>query len=244
VRVLVVADVHSNLSAFEAVIRDAEARGPVDAIWSLGDLVGYGPDPGPCIALLRSYQHAAVAGNHDRAATGQIDTDDFNAFAAEAAHWTAGALSEEEKRYLQELPDVAVQGEFTLVHGSLRDPVWEYLLSADAAFEHLALQRTPYGFVGHSHLQLVFAEVMDSQVRGTLLQDGSRLELGDGKVIANPGGLGQPRDGDPRSAYVLLDTDERRLSFHRVEYDIERTQKRMRQAGLPSYLIERLSEGR
>lgn len=244
VRVLVVADIHSNLAAFEAVIRHAEGRAAFDAIWVLGDIVGYGPEPGACIALLRAYPHKAVAGNHDRAAVGQIGTEDFNAYAAAAAKWTAGVLSEEEKRYLAELPDTAAEGDFTLVHGSLRDPVWEYLLSSDAAEDQLARQATPYSLIGHSHLQLAFVEVDRGKTRGSLLSSGDELELGARRIIGNPGGLGQPRDGDPRTAYVWLDMEERRMSFHRIEYDIARTQKQMRSAGLPDYLAERLSRGR
>ena len=160
VRVLVVADIHSNLSAFEAVIKHAEKGGSLDAIWALGDLVGYNADPGACIALLRSYPCVAVAGNHDRAAVGQVATDDFNEHAAAAAQWTSEVLSGEERDFLAELPDIAIEEPFTLVHGSLRDPIWEYIMSAEAADAHLARQWTPYGFIGHTHLPLVFEEVV------------------------------------------------------------------------------------
>jgi len=244
VRVLVVADVHSNLAAFEAVVRHAEQDRPIDAIWALGDLVGYGPEPGRCIALLQSYPHTAVAGNHDRAAAGQIGTGDFNAYAAEAARWTAAVLTEDERAYLAALPAVTVDGEFTLVHGSLRDPVWEYLLSSEAAEEHLDRQVTPYSFIGHSHLQLSFVEDENRRARGSLMASGDTIDLGVRRIIANPGGLGQPRDGDPRTAYAVLDTDARTVTFHRIEYDIARTQQQMQAAGLPGYLIERLSRGR
>ena len=244
VRVLVVADVHSNLDAFQSVINDAEKRGAIDAIWALGDLVGYGPEPGACLALLRQYPHVAIGGNHDRAACGQIGTQDFNAYAAAAAEWTAGALTEDEKAYLSALPDTVTDGDFTLVHGSLRDPIWEYVLSSDSASEHLDRQTTPYGLIGHSHLQLVFIEFERGRVRGSLMGDEDAVDLDARRVVANPGGLGQPRDGDPQTAYALLDRDDRRLTFYRVEYDIARVQKKMRMAGLPGYLIERLSRGR
>ena len=239
-----VADIHSNLEALESVIADAEQRQPIDAVWALGDLVGYGPDPDACIALLRQHKHVAVAGNHDRAATGRIDTADFNAYAATAAHWTAAAIGDAGRAYLDGLPETVIEGEFTLVHGSLRDPVWEYVLSGDAASHHLELQKTHYSLIGHSHLQLVFVEGGEARARGILMGNGDTMNLGVERVVANPGGLGQPRDGDPRSAYALLDTDAMRLSFHRVEYDIARTQKKMLAAGLPEYLIERLSRGR
>lgn len=239
-----VADVHANLAAFESVLAHAETRGPIDVIWALGDLVGYGPEPGACLELLRRYPHVAVAGNHDRAAGGQIGTEDFNAYAAAAVRWTASVLTSEEAAYLKALPDAETIGDFTLVHGSLRDPTWEYVISSEAASGHLERQTTPYGLIGHSHLQLTFVEFGPDRVRGSLMGDGDVLELADHRVVANPGGLGQPRDGDPRTCYALLDTDARRLSFHRIEYDIARTQRKMRLAGLPEYLIERLARGR
>ncbi len=243
-RIAVVADVHSNLPAFETVLAHAAEEAPFDAIWSLGDLVGYGPEPGACIALLRRYPHVAVAGNHDRAAAGLMTTDEFNPVAAAAAQWTATVLTGAERAYLRGLPEVAVEGEFTLVHGSLRDPVWEYLLSPDAAAAHFALQATPYSFVGHSHLQFTFEERAGRPPEGLARLDLMTVDLDATRLIANPGGLGQPRDGDPRTAYILLDTESRSLTFHRIEYDIGRTQERMREAGLPVSLIERLSRGR
>ena len=131
-RIAVVADVHSNLEAFEAVLQDAHERGGFDAVWSLGDIVGYGPDPGACIRLLQSLPHVAIAGNHDYAATGAIGTEDFNPVAAEAVRWTAAQLTLEEQIWLAALSAVQIEGEFTLAHGSLTDPVWDYLMSSDA----------------------------------------------------------------------------------------------------------------
>jgi diadenosine tetraphosphatase ApaH/serine/threonine PP2A family protein phosphatase len=244
VRVLLLADIHANLAAFEAAVAAAEAAGGFDAVWVLGDIVGYGPDPGACISLLRSLDHLAVAGNHDRAATGQIGTEEFNPLAAAAARWTAASLTPDEKAYLASLPATAVAGEFTLVHGSLRDPGWEYLLSAEAAAAQLARQATPYGLVGHSHLQLTFMERPDGLVDGQARSAGERASLVGRRAIANPGGVGQPRDGDPRAPYAILDTDAREIAFVRVEYDIPRTQARMREAGLPAPLIDRLARGR
>jgi predicted phosphodiesterase len=240
-KIAVVADVHSNLEAFEAVLQDARDHGGFDLCWSLGDLVGYGPDPGACIRLLQGMPHVAIAGNHDYAATGAIGTEDFNPYAAEAARWTAAQLTLEEQVWLAALSAVQIEGEFTLAHGSLKDPVWDYLMSSEGAAEHLSHQTTPYGLVGHTHLPSVFfagrngsAEVGD--VIDTPL-DGQRF-------VANPGSAGQPRDGDPRAAYALLDTDARRLHFRRVPYDIAVTQAKMRAVGLPQFLIERLSRGR
>src|SRR5438094_2917175 len=156
--ILLVADVHANLVAFQCVLEDAGRGGAVDEIWCLGDLVGYGPDPGACIELLRAHPHLAVAGNHDRAAIGAITTDEFNQNAATAVSWTADQLLEEQRAFLSALPEVAVWDDFTLVHGSLREPLWEYLVSEPAAAAHFDLLETPYSFIGHSHFQLGFLE--------------------------------------------------------------------------------------
>jgi predicted phosphodiesterase len=241
VAILVVADVHSNLSAFEAVIEQAGSLARVEGIWSLGDLVGYGPEPLECLALLRRYPHAAVAGNHDLAAAGLLETDDFNPAAAEAVRWTFDQLDDAAREYIRSLKDVEKEGEFTLVHGTLWDPVWAYLVTGDSARRHLDYQATPYGFVGHSHLPLVYH---DDGTHGELLADGSVLALDGSRWVANPGSVGQPRDNDSRAGFALVDLQARQVSFHRVEYDIERTQTKMRLAGLPDSLVERLSQGR
>jgi predicted phosphodiesterase len=154
-RIAVVADVHANLEAFQAVLAHA---GDVDEVWSLGDIVGYGPDPSACISLLHTYPHIAIAGNHDYAATGVIGTEDFNPYAAEAARWTATQLSLEDQLWLSNLSAVHAEGEYTLAHGSLNDPIWEYLISPDRARAHLEHQATPYCFVGHSHLPHVYTD--------------------------------------------------------------------------------------
>ncbi len=235
-----VADVHSNLEAFEAVLQDARERGGFDVVWSLGDIVGYGPDPGPCIQLLQGLPHVAIAGNHDYAATGAIGTEDFNPFAAEAARWTAAQLTLEEQIWLSALSAVQIEGEFTLAHGSLVDPVWDYLMSSESAYEHLMRQTTPYGLVGHTHLPGVFFQTRS----GAEIGDALDTPLNDQRFVANPGSVGQPRDGDPRAAYSLIDTEARLLVFQRVPYDIAMTQAKMRAVGLPEYLAERLSRGR
>jgi predicted phosphodiesterase len=241
--VLIVADVHANLSALEAVIAAATARAPVEAIWALGDLVGYGPQPAECLALLRSYRHLAVGGNHDFAAAGVIGAEDFNPVARTAIEWTADVLGEEDKRYLRELPLVVTEGDFTLVHGSLRDPVWDYLIHGLDAEEQLARQTTAFSLVGHSHLPLVYFEA-GASVKGGPIGEGAVLPLTPRRFVANPGGLGQPRDGDPRAPYAVLDAEAGTLSFHRAAYDIAATQWRMRAAGLPRPLIDRLARGR
>jgi diadenosine tetraphosphatase ApaH/serine/threonine PP2A family protein phosphatase len=243
VRIVIVADVHSNLLALQAVFADAEAGGAIDAVWSLGDMVGYGPEPRQTLELLKSYPLRAIAGNHDLAATGAVTTDDFNPFAAEAARWTALELSLPDKAWIDALPRTLIEGEFTLAHGTLKDPVWEYLMDSEQAAEHLAVQTTPYGLVGHTHVPMVYVEDDASDAREDPPEDGA-LELGPHRFVCNVGSVGQPRDGDPRAAYGLLDTTERRLAFRRVEYDIEATQAKIIEAGLPYYLAERLTYGR
>ena len=240
VSILIVADVHANLPAFDAAIAFAENAGPVEAIWCLGDLVGYAAEPGPCIERLRAYPHLMIAGNHDLAAAGVIGTEDFNPVAAEAAEWTARQLSATEKTFLRSLPLVLVEGTFTLVHGSLVDPVWDYLISDSAAVSHFERQTTPYCLVGHSHLPLLFG----NDGRGALVPAGQGLALGAESFVANPGSIGQPRDGDPRAAFALLDLDARAMTFHRVPYDVEAAQSRIRAAALPDFLAERLGRGR
>ena len=243
-RVAIVSDIHANLAAFEAVLAHAGPAGAIDALWCLGDTVGYGPQPNECTALLRGFEQRTVAGNHDLAACGRMGTDEFNAAAAAAARWTAEQLAEAERSFLEELPPVLCEGEFTLVHGSLRWPEWEYLLSGEQAQAHFELQGTPYGLVGHSHLPFVCNEGVDAPPSLRPAIDGERVELAEGRLILNPGSVGQPRDGDPRASYVVYDTDTRVATFCRVEYDIEATQRAMDAAGLPRWLSERLSEGR
>jgi diadenosine tetraphosphatase ApaH/serine/threonine PP2A family protein phosphatase len=240
VRILVVADVHANLEAFQAVLGDAHLRGGFEVIWSLGDIVGYGPDPNACIALLHELPHLAIAGNHDYAATGELGTEDFNPFAAEAVHWTTSQLTLEEQLWLGNLSAVQIEGEFTLAHGSLIDPIWDYLVSPNGAYEHLVRQTTPYGLIGHTHLPGVFFQTPS----GARPADAIDTRLNDQRFVANPGSVGQPRDGDPRAAYALIDTDARRLHFRRVPYDVEITQAKIRAVGLPEYLADRLARGR
>jgi predicted phosphodiesterase len=243
-RIAIVADIHSNLEAFQAVLRHAEGEGPIERLWCVGDIVGYGPDPSACIELVRRHSHVSVAGNHDLAAIGKMGTEDFNPIAAEAAHWTARQLSAEERAYLEEMSLVVKEGDFTLVHGTLRHPEWEYLLTGEQAQAHFGLQETPYSLVGHSHVPFVAVEAPNAPAAMIVLADGDELHLSEERLAINPGGVGQPRDGDPRAAYAVYDSDARTVAFHRVEYNIEATQRKMEAAGLPRYLIDRLSRGR
>ena len=242
-RCAILADIHSNLAAFQAVLEDLRGRGPVDRIWCLGDTVGYGPHPGECIALLRQHDHLCVAGNHDWAAAGNIDTSYFNPDAAAASQWTTEHLTRDDIDYLRGLPLTLREGDFTLVHGSPREPIWEYIISTRSAEENFARFETRFCLIGHSHAPLVFELGRDGVCR--LRHPPADLPLdGEGKrLIINYGSVGQPRDGDPRASYAILDTEAAAIQHHRVVYDITATQQSMRQAGLPARLISRLSLG-
>ncbi len=240
---LIVADIHSNLEAFQAVVADAEENGGFDEIWCLGDTVGYGPDPARCIELLRSYPLSCVAGNHDWAAVSKISTIDFNPVAAAACQWTSSQLSAEQADFLRYLPDVVLNCEFTLVHGSLREPMWEYLIHPEAAMATFQLLKTRFCVLGHSHIPFICREQGDQCVF-VPFPEGEPLPLGEERLIINPGGVGQPRDGDPRPSYVLYDSVRGTIERSRVTYDIRATQEKMSLAGLPPPLIARLDYGR
>jgi len=238
----IIADIHANLDAFTAVLADIKQQGGVDELWCLGDVVGYGPQPGECISLLRETTNICVAGNHDLAATGRLGTEDFNPAAATACHWTEHQLSPEDKKYLNNLPEVIEKGDFTLVHGSPREPVWEYILSTGTARDNFAYFRTTHCLVGHSHRPMVFSYNKGTCSGGSFPVD-SWLSMGNSRLIINPGGVGQPRDGDPRASYAIYDSDNKKIRLYRVEYDIKSTQIKMKAHGLPANLVTRLSYG-
>ena len=242
-RCAILADIHSNLAAFEAVLSDADGRGGFDKIWCLGDVVGYGPDPHECIERLRQFKPVCIAGNHDWAAIGKMDTSEFNTVAALAAQWTAQQLTAEDRDYLLGLPLTLRENGFTLAHGSPREPIWEYLLSTEAAQENFAYFETAYCLVGHSHVPLIFELTADKAVYREFAA-GANLKLEKKRMIINPGGVGQPRDGDPRASYAIYDAEAHTVRHYRVEYDIPATQKKMAERGLPAPLILRLSVGR
>jgi diadenosine tetraphosphatase ApaH/serine/threonine PP2A family protein phosphatase len=242
-RYAIISDIHSNLAAFQAALKDV---GQVDEFWCLGDVVGYGPDPNDCIALLRSLPHLCLAGNHDWGSIGQVELGYFNADARTACLWTAQQLTLEHRQYLKELPLTLERDRFTLAHGSPRNPIWEYVISASVAKSNLAHFSTQFCLVGHSHLPLIFQEPDKGNPNLCRLVDyaiGEPLPLGEARCILNPGSVGQPRDGDPRASYAILDTDKETIEYRRVVYPIERTQERMREAKLPLKLIARLSFG-
>lgn len=242
-RYAIIADIHANLAAFKAVLDDVEKRGGVGEIWCLGDVVGYGPDPGRCLELLQQHKHVCIAGNHDWAAIGKIDTSYFNPDAAEASRWTAKQLSKEDIGYLESLPLVVNRGDFTLVHGSPRDPIWEYVLSTGIAMENFAFFKSQFCLVGHSHVPCVFQCDDTGSSSLTKFSTDTGLVLSKSRLIINPGGVGQPRDGDPRASYALYDSETGIISLYRVSYGIEATQDKMVKAGLPLRLVSRLNYG-
>ena len=239
-RFAILADIHANLAAFEAVLRDIAERGGVEGIWCLGDIVGYGPDPSACIALLRQQPHICVAGNHDWAATGKLDISEFNPYASDACRWTGAQLDREDVEYLEGLPLTLTRGDFTIVHGSPREPIWEYVVSTWSARDNFHCFDTRYCLIGHSHAPAVFEEIGEACKSEEMPPT---LRLGENRLMINPGGVGQPRDGDPRAAYAIYDEGANVINHYRISYDIKETQDRMMREGLPEFLVERLTNG-
>ena len=241
-RVAVISDVHANWHALEAVLAAIDAESP-DELWCLGDLVGYGPRPNPCCDTVRERAAVCLAGNHDLGVLGQLDLEEFAPDAVVSARWTRGVLGDDPRAYLESLQPTARTTGVELFHASPRDPVWDYVLSAEAAEAAFELTEEPLVLVGHSHVPLALAEV-DGALAGGLAPEGTEAELGSGaRLVLNPGSVGQPRDGDPRAAWLLLDYGAGRASFRRVAYPVERTQEEIRERGLPDALAERLARG-
>jgi predicted phosphodiesterase len=238
-RIAVLSDIHGNLPALEAVLT---ALKPYDALWQLGDIVGYGPQPDEVVALLAAEGATGVRGNHDSAAIGLLDTEAFNDDARTAVEWTADRIQPRTRDWLAALSLTTVDGPFTLVHGSPRDPTWEYVYSAGVARANMALFETAHCLVGHTHVPLVFRQ-RGSKVETVSVRQGTPLALGAERLVINPGSVGQPRDGDPRASALLMDTDAATLEWQRVEYNIGQVQELMQQAGLPRRLSARLQFG-
>ena len=212
-----------------------------DAVWCLGDTVGYGPRPNECCDIVRERADRCLIGNHDLVALGELSVSDFNDEAAAAASWTSGVLTRASESFLRSLSPQAEADGVELFHASARDPVWEYVLTEEAARATLELTSSALVLVGHSHVAL--ALTIDShEVAGGLAPDGTEFRLS-GRWLLNPGSVGQPRDGDPRAAWLLLDLEQRFASFRRVQYPIAATQNEMREAGLPPPLAARLARG-
>ncbi len=253
-RLAILSDIHSNLVALDAVRADLPE---IDEVWVLGDIVGYGPQPNEVIAALQQMGARSVLGNHDGAAIGTVDPHDFNPDAARAIMWTREVLDDNAHAYLASLPEVRCVGELTAVHGSPRDPIWEYVTSVDLAAINFEAFESRFCLFGHTHLPVIFVETDagapdaapeaaagDGPVAAIPATPDRSISLGSARAMLNPGSVGQPRDGNSASSYLLLDTDVAVAEFRRVSYDIERVQRQMRDADLPTRLIERLSWGR
>jgi predicted phosphodiesterase len=239
-RLAVLSDIHANLAALDAVRDDLSE---VDEIWVLGDIVGYGPQPNEVIAALQAMGARSVMGNHDGAAIGQVDVSWFNPDAATAITWTAEVVDGNARAYLASLPEVRREGELTAVHGSPRDPTWEYITGPGVAALNLASFDTRLCLHGHTHVPIVF-QSEEGRVEVVPAEPGAPVSVHGGRLLINPGSIGQPRDGNPAASYAVLDTEAETAQFRRVRYDIKRTQDLMREADLPSRLVERLSFGR
>ncbi len=241
-RVLIISDIHANLVALEAVLADAS---DYEAVWFLGDLVGYGPNPNECVERVRALPNLrCLVGNHDKAVLNEIDLSVFNGDARAAITWTRRQCTASTLDYLRALPAQDRHADFTLAHGSPRQPVWEYILDRFIAQDNFNLLPTRYCLVGHTHLPVVYRE---TGPRGECVEEPPDYEgplpLTAQRLIINPGSVGQPRDNNPDAAYALLDTDAAQWQYYRVPYEVMATQSRMRAAHLPERLIVRLAYG-
>ena len=238
-RVAVVSDIHSNLHALEAVLAAIDREAP-DELWCLGDLVGYGPRPNECCATVGERAHVCLAGNHDLAVRGTIDLEEFHGEAGLAATWTREVLEPEWKELLDGLePEGSAHG-VALYHGSARDPIWEYVFNSAQADATLRLATTTHCCNGHTHVPVVYREGEYAPRAAPALDVPIALT---GRCLVNPGSAGQPRDGDARASYALLDSDGATVTFRRAPYDVHETQRRIRARGLPPFLADRLALG-
>jgi len=241
-RILVVSDIHANIDAFEAVLSDS--RQDRDAIYCLGDLVGYGPDPDACVSLAAEVCDATLAGNHDLAACRRMDMSSFSTHARQAMEWTRSNLSSETIAFLETLPVSAEKNGILLSHGSPADPVWGYILSCEDAAEAFAALKCSICLFGHTHVPSAFVSISDdpSKIKIEYGEPGHILKTGTGSLLLNPGSVGFPRDAadahasdsERRAAarYAVFDDKAETWEFKRVEYDLRSTVKRMRKAGL------------
>ncbi len=239
-RMLVISDIHANLIALEAVLQDA---GIVDGVWCLGDVVGYGAQPNEAVLRLSRLPNlTCVLGNHDAAVIHRIDQDAFNSEARESIQWTMSQLNADTRAFLKSLPEIQYVHNTTLVHGSPRQPIWEYVADPYTAEIALLGLSTPYGLVGHSHHPLAFYYDESGTLSWTLPQEGEKYQFRE-PVIYNPGSVGQPRDHDPRAAYAIFDPESGAWQPHRVAYDTLKAQGLIQDAGLPLRHALRLVEG-
>jgi diadenosine tetraphosphatase ApaH/serine/threonine PP2A family protein phosphatase len=243
-RVAILTDIHSNLPALEAVLGAIDEAG-IERRWCLGDVVGYGAQPDECAKLVSERCELSLVGNHDLAVTGEISVDVFSASAAAAVEWTRASAQPATLEFLKSLRPENADQEVGLYHASPRDPVWEYVLAVDQARECIAAQSARVSLIGHSHVALWFSDGPGPPGGdgGGQAEGGREIEVSSDRWLLNPGSVGQPRDGDPRAAWLELDTDEWKATYHRVEYDIDGAAEAIREAGLPELLADRLYVG-
>jgi|SRR5579884_1120274 len=241
-RVAIVSDIHGNRHAFEAVLDEIEDS-TCQELWCLGDLVGYGAEPDACVELARRHAAICLAGNHDLGVRGDLDLEEFSRGAALAARWTREVISPRTLDYLGELRPSLLDEEVGLYHASPRDPVWEYVLSALQADLCLDAQTHRVCLIGHSHVALSFSRAPGEPATGQTRTDGEELDLRSGEWLVNPGSVGQPRDGDPRAAWLELDLTQWTALYRRTEYDVDGAAQAIRAARLPDSLAERLLYG-
>ncbi len=241
-RVAIVSDIHGNRHAFEAVL-DAITATDCEEMWCLGDLVGYGAQPDACVELARRHAAICLAGNHDLGVRGTLRLEDFSRGAELAARWTQHTITPATLEYLNALQPLNLEEQVGLYHASPRDPVWEYVLSPLQAELCFDVQRHRVCLIGHSHVALSFCRPDGSGATGETRADGEELHVRSGEWLINPGSVGQPRDGDPRAAWLELDLDSDRVRYRRTDYDIAGAAAAIRAARLPDSLAERLAYG-
>jgi len=246
-RCLVISDIHSNLAALQAVLDDVQNRSQsYDIVWCLGDVVGYGAEPNECIDLLRTLPHICLAGNHDWAVVGKLDLRTFHDTAAYVVEWTQEHITPQNMNYLKARPERLPHGDYLLVHASPREPIWEYITDVNVAEENFDVSSESFCLVGHTHVPVVFVkDGRTGNVHVSLPSATVPVTLKrDSRYIINPGSVGQPRDGDPRAAYAILDTGSGAWTPFRVEYPVKTTQKIMKSCHFPPRLVDRLEYGR
>ena len=241
-KVAVISDIHGNRHAFEAAL-EAVAASHASEVWCLGDLVGYGAEPDACVELAREHAAVCLAGNHDLAVTGELPLTEFSCGASLAAKWTQEVIAPENLDFLKSLRPQGQEGAVGLYHASPRDPVWEYVLSALLAELCMDVQSQRVALIGHSHVALSFVRREGELTTGEPRKGGAQLDVAEGEWLLNPGSVGQPRDGDPRASWMLLDLDTMVASYKRTDYDIAGAAAAIRAARLPDSLAERLEYG-
>lgn len=239
-RIGIVADIHANLEAFEAVLKDIK-RQKTDVIWCLGDIVGYGANPNECIEIIRANKIVSVMGNHEHVTSVVFKLDDYNPYAQDGISWTRSVLTKENRAYIANLPLKLMLENFTLIHGSPKHP-FDYITSSWEAEQAIPYLKTPFCLVGHSHIPMV-AIFKDESKKIRYVKNKDRIILSNSITFINPGSVGQPRDGNPQASYMIYDSKLNSVTNHRIEYDIATARQKILDVGLPEWLGDRLIKG-